>query len=163
MIAHLENIHPLVSTEIPLDAEMLATMGLNEKLCERLTVNHFTPSHSPRVKANKLYFMSKDGVQKLTRLLSILLEQPWGEQVLHLKLLESKILDVLCCFSHGGEDYQEQLIKHDVLGYTLAMLLRVKLVPQQKVEDVQGSLGVQHYNDYLVLDMVGSVLEMMNM
>ena len=159
--AYLHNQHPLVSTELSIEAEMLATIGLNERLCERMAVNYFSPPENPRVKANKIYFLSKNGVSRLANLLYIVTDQPWGEQVLHLKLLESKLLDALRCFANGSENYQKELIQHDVVGYAVMMLSQIKLVPHQPAEDLMGSPGVKAHNNFLVLDMVSSVLEMM--
>lgn len=161
MITYLEDRHPIVSTEIGLEADMLATIGLNERMCERLALNYFSPVGSPRVEANKRYFLSKKGVSKLVKLLSIITDQPWGEQFLRLKLLESRMLDALRCFGAQNEEYQKELIKQEVIGYTLLMLTRVKLQPLKPVEDLMGSYGVKEHIDFLVLEMLNSVLDML--
>lgn len=161
MTAYLHNQHPLVSTEFSTEAEMLATIGLNERLFERMAINYFSPPNNPRVKANKCYFLSKDGVAKLVNLLFIITDQLWGEEVLHLKLFESRILDALRCFATGDEDYVKELIKHDVPGFVVMMLTRVRLIVFRPVEDLMGSPGVKAHNDLLVLDVASSILEIM--
>jgi hypothetical protein len=161
MTAYLHNRHPLLSTELSTEAEMLAMVGLNERLLQRMAINYFSPPDNPRVKANKVYFLSNDGVAKLANLLYIVTDQPWSEQVLHMKLLESPILNALRCFATGNEDYIKELINHDVPGFVVMMLTRIRLVPFCPVEDLMGTPGVKAHNDLLVLDMMGSVLEIM--
>ena len=161
LTAYLHNQHPLVSTELSTEAELLIMVGLNERLFERMANNYFSPPDNPRVKANKCYFSSNDGVEKLVNLLYIISDQPWGEQCIHLKLLESRLLDALRCFGNGDEKYVEELIKHDVPGFVVMMMTRFRLVVFRPVEDLMGSPGVKAHNDLLLLEVISSILEIM--
>ena len=161
MTSYLENMHPIVSTEIGIEADMLTTIGLNERMCERLALNYFSPSGAPRVEANKRYFLSKKGPAKLCNLLYIIISQPWGQQFLRLKLLESKILDAMRCFGQGNVELQKVLVDEGVVGYALMMLHRVRLVAGQPVEDRMGSWGAREHNNFLVVEMLGSVIEIL--
>ena len=161
MTAYLHHHHPLASTELSTEAEILATIGLNERLFQRMAINYFSPAGNPRVKANKCYFLSKDGVAKLMNLLNIITDPPWNEEVLHMKLFEAPILDALRSFATGNEAYIEELIKHDVPGFVVMMMTRIRLIPFRPVEDLMGTPGVKAHNDIMVLDMISSVLEIM--
>ena len=153
--------HPLTSTELSDEADLLATLGLNERLLQRLSGNYFSPPDSPRAKANKAYFLANDGVTKLVKLLSVITEVPWNQEVVQHKLLEAPLLDALRSFATGEEEYVEELVKHDVPGYVVFMMARVRLIPFQPVEDMTGSQGAKKHNDLLVLDMISSILEIM--
>ena len=161
LTAYLHNHHPLVSTDLTTEAELLATVGLNERLLQRMANNYFSPPDNPRVKANKCYFLANNGVAKLVNLLSIITDPPWAEETLHMKLLEAPILDVLRAFATGDDDYIKELINHDVPGFVVMMMTRVRLVPFRPVEDLMGSPGVKAHNDIIVLDWMSSVLEIM--
>ena len=161
MCTFLHLHHPLVSTELSQEAELLANVGLNERLFQRLAGNYFTPPDNPRVKANKAYFLYNDGVAKLVKLLSIITETPWGQSFLHMKLIEAPLLDALRSFATGNEEYVKELVKHDVPGYVVLMMSRVRLIPFRPVEDMMGSPGVKKHNDIIILDMIRSVLEIM--
>jgi hypothetical protein len=161
MCTFLHLHHPLVSTELSQEAELLANVGLNERLFQRLAGNYFTPPDNPRVIANKAYFLYNDGVAKLVKLLSIITETPWGQSFLHMKLIEAPLLDALRSFATGNEEYVKELVKHDVPGYVVLMMSRVRLIPFRPVEDMMGSPGVKKHNDIIILDMIRSVLEIM--
>ena len=161
MTTYLHFQHPLVSTELSQEAELLANVGLNERLFQRLAGNYFSPPDNPRVKANKEFFLANDGVAKLVKLLGIITETPWGQSVLHTKLMEAPLLDALRSFATGNERYVEELVKHDVPGFVVLMMTRVRLIPFRPVEDMMGSPGVKKHNDIIVLDMISAVLEIM--
>jgi hypothetical protein len=161
LLTYLHQQHPLLSTELSQEAELIATMGLNERLFQRMATNYFSPPESARVQANKAYFLAKDGVRKLVNLLNVVTDCPWSQEVLHLKLLEAPILDALRAFATGNEAYVKELVRHDVPGFVVMMLTRVRLVPFRPVEDLMGTAGVKAHNDILVLDMIGAIIEIM--
>ena len=161
MAAYLHNVHPVTSTELSTEAEMLATIGLNERLFQRMAINYFLPPDNPRVEANKVYFLSNDGISKLMNLLHIITDPPWCEEVLHLKLLESPILDALRSFATGSEVYIEELVKNEVPGFVVMMMTRFRLVPFRPVEDLMGTPGIKAHNDVVLLDVISSILEIM--
>ena len=158
---HLHERHPTVSTGLTTEVELLANMGLNERLLQRLANNYFSPPDSARVQANKTYFHANEGVSKLVRLLGILTDPAWADEVLHMKLLEAPLLDALRGFATGDEGYTQVLVDNDVPGFIVMMMTRMRLVPYRPVEDLMGSPGVKENNDVLVLDMMSSVLEIM--
>ena len=161
MFSFLHLHHPLVSTELSQEAELLANIGLNENLFQRLASNYFSPPDNPRVKANKAYFLANEGVTKLVMLLSVITETPWGQSVLHTKLMEAPLLDALRSFATGNEEYVKELVNNDVPGYVVFMMTRIRLIPFRPVEDMMGSPGVKKHNDIILLDMISSVLEIM--
>lgn len=117
------------------DAEI--SSNLDTLQVDSLATMYFHPSADPRSKANRLFFVSNNGLQIMHQLHQELLRYPWGKCVLEMKYLEHSILRVLWNVS-AAFSIRLLLLERSTLKCVIKSLVRVE-IPANAF--IQGPIG----------------------
>ncbi len=93
---------------------------------ESLASAYFHPSADPRSKANRLFFVSNNGLQIMHQLHAELLRYPWDKCVLEMQYLEHSILRVLWNLS-AAFSIRLLLLERPTLEAVIKSLVRVEI------------------------------------
>ncbi len=114
------------------------SMTLASIQIDLLATMYFHPSADPRSKANRLFFVSNNGLHTMHQLHCELLKYPWNKCVLEMKYLEHSILRVLWNIS-AAFSIRLLLLERPTLQSVIKSLVRVEIPPNSFVQGPIGS------------------------
>lgn len=122
---------PTSKTLSPLKHTVLFDQGTH---LTTLSFEYFSNWGSPENRMNKLYFVQNGGLDHLSELYSMLIDEEWLEMPRQLKKLESEILSALWNLSETFQNCHE-VLRRGVLAMCLKSLLRTTVMKNMAIQD----------------------------
>lgn len=114
--------------------EALESVREEDNFMTRLAFDYSLPWLEPRVSANKVYFIQKEGLEKLLELHSCLVSCQWHALPIELQLLQGQILMVIWNLAETFQ-LRREILKRGGLEKCIQSLVQVRIVPELLEED----------------------------
>ena len=109
--------------------QALDSIKEEENFVTRLAFDYSLPWLEPRVSANKVYFIQKEGLERLLELHTCLISCQWNALPIELQLLQGQILMALWNLAETFQ-LRREILKRGGLEKCIQSLVQVRIVPE---------------------------------
>ena len=155
VLAVLKTENPSVTRGMSEHLNDLVTSAIELEYIENLAFNYFFPWLDAKKYANKLYFVSKGGLEIMMDLYSLLHRETWGRCLLKMKYLEYGILRVLWNLSETFP-LRRAIIRLGGLEMCMQSLMRETIIKGEAMVDRQSPKGANQ--DWILIENLGAAL-----